>query len=111
MLGNGEFGFVLRNAPTNYASAAFAVGFTPCRGPGIDLGFCSRVTVALGPFRPLLFFFNGPARGAGCTGSVLVPLQIPVSRALCGFDMSVQWVLGCPSGGNAVTQCLSMKLQ
>ena len=36
---------------------------------------------------------------------------VAVNRALCGFTMSAQWVIGCPGAGDGVTPCLTMQLQ
>jgi hypothetical protein len=93
--------------------AAIAIGLGPCTSPGLPLGFCTNVLVALNTPGPLVFFFGPPpAPPPSCNATRKLLLPIPVSKNLCNFQISFQWVVGCKGtpAGNGMTNCQTLRI-
>lgn len=110
VLGNMGLRLTLRHAPTNYQAALLGIGFGPCSTRGVNIGLCGPIRVAFAPVPPVIIGIPGPGTGTGCNGQVLVPAAIPVDRALLDLRLSTQWVLLCPNGGHATTNCLQLRI-
>ena len=113
MIGNQGFALTLENAPKNYTQAILALGIGGC-GPGIGLGFCAPVRIALAPQAPLLAFF-GPAgpSSSNCGAGMTLPTPIPMDSSLCKLQLSVQWLVQCSGNpiGHGVSDCLTLNFK
>jgi hypothetical protein len=107
-MGNPDFGFTVSDAPDNWTAMVLGVGFGPCTTPGVGIGMCDTVKIDLtAPI--LLFFANSAPPGSGCSATRVVKTgTLPQQAALCGLEVSSQWVVECRSGaqiGTGVTGC------
>jgi hypothetical protein len=105
-LGNPNFGIALQNAPNKSSTAVLAVGLGACGTPGVDLGFCGNIRIALPPV--ISFFPLTPMALNGCNRNVVLPWPVPVNQNLCGLKVSFQWLVVCQGNptGHGVTNCV-----
>ncbi len=109
-IGNGSFTLNLLNAPAR-ARVALWVNAGPCRPLGIRVSpFCGAVHVPISP--PPIIVNLGTGGTSGCTGTLQVPLPIPLDPALCGGTLSSQCFGLCPQTpfGTFVSNCSSWRV-
>jgi len=84
--------------------------------PVASLGACGAGVPALcGSFFPSLsapivfpaLALTGPST---CTGAVNLPLPIVPDGALCGLELCVQMIVGCPAGGFGLSDALGIRV-
>ncbi|MBK8096932.1 MAG: hypothetical protein IPK26_07490 [Planctomycetes bacterium] len=110
-LGNASFALDLQGAPLG--SLAFcAIGAGPCVAAGPVLPpLCGplRASPLLGTLGPVM-----TGAGAGCGGSALFHLPLPMIPGLCGAVLSSQCATLCSNAtgvGTSMSNCLSWQLQ
>jgi hypothetical protein len=109
VLGNVGFGVRLQGAPAG-SLVWCAIGDGPCAPLGVV------IPPLCGPMHTLnLLGLLGPGLvgGAGCGGTVDVPLPLPMNPALGGLVYSSQFFVLCLNNplGAAQSQCLSFEVQ
>ena len=110
VLGNSGLFLTLTSAPSSLRSVLLGIGFGPCSPTGLGVGLCGPVRIAMSPFRPLILGLGGSGTGSGCSGTVRLPLSIPVNETLLDVQLSTQWVLHCPNTGSGTSNCLQIRI-
>ena len=109
VLGNAEFAFVLEHAPENASVVVFGLGMGKCNTRGFNLDFCGPILLPMAQ-PPALVGLGLVPSGMGCNRQVVLPVPVPVDRSFLSMELSAQWVVRCPNGGRAATDCITINV-